>query len=696
MGILDSIQRRASPENPSTSLADPNSWMFDAWGATATAAGQRVSPRTACRLSTVLACVRILSESVAQLPLLVYERIQPQGKDRAPEHPLWGVLHEAPNLLQTSFEFREMLQAHLLLWGNAYAEIEREGGRKDGRVVALWPIVPDLVHAVRQDDAGRPYYLIKEGAKFERFEQQEILHIRAMSLGGLQGLSIATQIRDAIGLGMAAEDFGARYFSNGLHPGGILVSDGNLSAESLDRIRVEKESILGGGGTRNAHRLAILTGGVKWQQIATDPEQAQSLETRLFQVRDIARAFRIPLHMVQDLEKGASNASVEAQQVEFLVQSLMPWLVRWEQVLNRSLLRSFDRPKYLVEFFVSGFARGDMETRWKAYSTAVQMGAMTRNEVRSAENMNPLPGLDEPLTPLNMGVLGSDGVTPADAVAKGPAPQRDLLAFVAHRAAIEQAEQKGEREERAAREKRAVSGRLRLQRAFEGLFARAAERFVGREVKAVLRALKRSLSSGAPIADLQAALAEFYDAEFPAAVRMDMLPLILSLAGAIRGEVADEVGGDPEMHPHLGKMAGEYVDTFIDRHAGSSQGQVVALASASPTFDDAAAAIEQRLAEWQDKRPAKIGSRESVQAGGFLAREAYALAGVTRLRWHAVGTEDCPLCSRLDGTVVGIRAQFLESGDELQADGAQPLVAQTPISHPPLHRGCNCVIVADG
>ena len=393
IGWLRRVFTRASPENPSTSLANPDAWLYEALGAGPSSAGIVVSQETAVRVTAVMACVRVIAESVASLPLHVYRRLE-RGKERATGHPAYALLHSQPNPAMTSYVWREVLQAHLLLWGNAYAEIERN---RAGRPIALWPITPRRVEPLWDDAARRKVYRIAlpQGGS-ATVPDEDMIHVPGLGFDGFKGVSPLTWLRNAVGLAIATEEHGARLFKQGTLVGGVLMHPGQLSEQAQKNLRSSLERAYSGLG--NAHRLMILEEGMKWQSLGMTSEDAQFLETRKFQVTEIARAFRVPPHLIGDLEK-ATYSNIEQQSLEFVQHTLRPWLVRWEQELTRKLLGD----GYFAEFAVEGLLRGDIKSRYEAYAVGRQWGWLSANDVRELENLSAIEDGDEYLVPLNMG-----------------------------------------------------------------------------------------------------------------------------------------------------------------------------------------------------------------------------------------------------------------------------------------------------
>ena len=352
-------------------------WNFLFGGTTS---GKAVNERTAMQTSAVYACVRILAESVAGLPLHVYERTANGSKSTKPSHPLYRLLHDEPNREMTSFVFRETLMSHLLLWGNAYAQIIRDSR---GFPIALYPLLPDRM-AVDRNESGELVYTYQSDKGQVKLRRENILHIPGLGFDGLIGYSPIAMAKNAVGLALATEDYGATFFANGANPGGVLEHPGVIKPEQADRLRESWQSQFGGA---NAHKVAVLEEGLKFHQMSIPPEQAQFLETRKFQINEIARIFRVPPHMVGDLEK-SSFSNIEQQSLEFVKYTLDPWVVRWEQSLQQALILPSEKATIFIKFNLDGLLRGDYQSRMQGYSTGIQNGFMSVNDVRGLEDMN--------------------------------------------------------------------------------------------------------------------------------------------------------------------------------------------------------------------------------------------------------------------------------------------------------------------
>ena len=350
-------------------------------------AGKNVNERSAMQMTAVYACVRILSEAIAGLPLHMYRYKDEGGKEKALDHSLYQLLHDEPNPEMTSFVFRETLMTHLLLWGNAYAQIIRNG---KGEVIALYPLMPNRM-SVNRDKNGMLYYQYQksnddaptlEGSSVI-LSPSEVLHVPGLGFDGLVGYSPIAMAKNAIGLSIAAEEYGAKFYANGAAPSGVLEHPGVLK----DPAKVRDSWNAAFGGSSNSHKVAVLEEGLKYTPISISPNEAQFLETRKFQIDEIARIFRVPPHMVGDLEK-SSFSNIEQQSLEFVKYTLDPWVVRWEQSLSRALLSPEEKKTYFFKFNVDGLLRGSYHERMQGYSIGIQNGFMCPNDVRELENLD--------------------------------------------------------------------------------------------------------------------------------------------------------------------------------------------------------------------------------------------------------------------------------------------------------------------
>ena len=354
----------------------------------ASGSGKAVNARTAIQMSTVYACVRVIAETIASLPLHVYESTE-GGSVKAMKHPLYRLIHDEPNPEMTSFIWRETMLTHLLLWGNSYSQVIRNGR---GQVVGLYPLLPDYMEVDRDTKGKLTYkYTNSEGIS-TWLRPEDVLHIPGLGFDGIIGYSPVAMEKNAIGLGISAEEYGSKFFSNGARPSGILTHPNTVKDPAA--LRASWNAAY--GGASNASRVAVLEEGMTFAPLSMPNNEAQFLETRRFQVEEICRIYRVPPHMVGDLSR-ATFSNIEHSSIDFAVHTIRPWLVRIEQAMNRALFP--DREKagspggrhFYVQFNLDGLMRGDYKSRMEGYAIARQNGWMSANDIRELENQNPIP-----------------------------------------------------------------------------------------------------------------------------------------------------------------------------------------------------------------------------------------------------------------------------------------------------------------
>lgn len=360
-------------------------------GGNESSAGINVTPEEAIKLSAVHCCVKILSEAVAQLPIYLYRQIDENSKAQARDNPLYNLLLKRPNPLMSASVFKRTMMWNLLCDGNAYAQKQR---LPDGSIIGLYPWDSKNVRCEIKGWSLN-YWFRGENGQEVLVPPDEVFHLRDASRNGLIGDSVVSRAINSIGIGIAAEQYGAKFFRNDARPTVVLSAPGKLNElqqKNLAKSWNEQFGRYGKNGT------AVLEDGIKPETIGIEPEQAQFLETRKFQVADIARFFRIPLHMLDDLDK-SSFSNIEMQSLEFIIYTLVPWLTLWEEEIERSILND---PAYSVSFDVDQFLRGDIKSRYDAYAIGRQWGWLSVNDIRREEKMNPIDNGDVYLTPLNM------------------------------------------------------------------------------------------------------------------------------------------------------------------------------------------------------------------------------------------------------------------------------------------------------
>ncbi len=392
--MLQSIKKLIGIE-AKTSLANPSPELIALFGASPSASGIAVTPETAMRCPTVYASVNVIAESVAQLPLHLHRRLSDGGKERATDHPLAELLNGQANDWTSAFEFRLFMQTALCLHGNAFAFINRTGGKILELIPIPSPCVTVDVDAVTLEPS---YKVTSEGGGQRVYDRTEIFHLKAMGTSPHVGDSPITRMKEAIGLSLAMEEHGARIFSAGARPGGVFKYGKTLGPEALKRLRESFSNAH--GGNANAGKTLILEDGMDFAPLQFTSVDLQFLEMRRHQVAEIARGFRIPLHLLQELER-TTHANAESMGQQFLSLTLLPWLKCWEGAIRRALLTPEERSEYYAEFLTDDLARADLAARFDAYAKAVTNGLLSPNEVRAAENRAPYPGGDQFRLPLN-------------------------------------------------------------------------------------------------------------------------------------------------------------------------------------------------------------------------------------------------------------------------------------------------------
>lgn len=371
------------------------------------ASGAKVNLTTVMGIPAAYACNRVLAEGVAMLPLDVFERMEPRGRRKATEHPLYRILHSAPNPMMTSYKLRETMQGHLGFRGNAFAEIElgRDGGPR-----GLWPLRPDMMQRPRLSlNGGLIYpYILPDGTGVE-LPQHRVLHLKGLSDDGIWGLAPLTVFRESFGDAIAKREYGSRFFGNGARPGGVLQAKGKLSKDSADRMATSWHSAH--GGLSMAHRVAVLEEGVEWKAVGMSNEDAQFVELQGLTLGEMARIFNIKPHKIGDLAH-ATFSNIEQQAIEHVTDTLMPWLVNWEQQMDKDLLLSTEQGRYYTKHLVQGLLRGDATQRAAFYAALWQVGALSQDDIRESEDLNPIPdGKGEDYyVPLNYTRLGAEPV----------------------------------------------------------------------------------------------------------------------------------------------------------------------------------------------------------------------------------------------------------------------------------------------
>lgn len=679
-----------------------------------TASGVSVTPAAAMRVGVFFACVRLLAEDEAKLPLFTYRRLSAGGKEPATDFYLHPLLHFSPNPKMTSIELRETVGGHLVGRGNGYIYKVLDGA---GRVLELWPLRPDRMEIVEVPTRGGGttlvYYYTLPSGKQEAIPERFIIHLRGFGNDGVRGYSPAHQAREAIGAARAAELYAASYFGNDATPRLVLKTKKSYKDETaLKNIRKSWEERF--GGIDRKHLIAILEEDMDIESVGLSPEDSQLLMTREFQAEEIAsRWFRVPPHKV-GLLKRATFSNIEHQGLEYYGDGLLPWLIRWEQRLALDCLTAAERETFFIEHKIEGILRADFKTRMEGYRIGREMGLFNVNDIRALENLNPIgPPGDAYHVPLNWIELGAPPELPAQEGER----TTELLRLIDGRNRCGHRHPEpapGDRQEPGnvtVRQARLLELRLRLRKRFRPLLRKAAQEIVNREAADVGRAAEKFLTRGARDGgqvdrllqersreEFSEWLEDFYD-DHPDFIREKLLPILQAYAEAIADATGDIMGeGIDEEELRI------FVEDYLsgekgrsDWYAGAAMGQLFALLEAVfEAGDDPLEAIRQKLEDWKEGRADQLADMEAIRAGGaffvFMMNEFFS---VKHWRWHAFG-ENCPYCQILNGRIVASVETFIAEGEAFGVDvPGGPLTPSFNVHHEPAHGGCDCMVVPE-
>lgn len=400
MGLRNFLPTWLGGTPQASTLAQPDSLLLDALVGAASSAGMRVSPLSSLGVPTVFACVNAISRSMSSIPLRLYRKRKDGGRDLATDHPLYGLLHDAPNEEMTSADFRRAVQGNATLRNNGYALIVRDGL---GRVRELFPIENREVQP-RRDDNRQLHYLIN-GVRYER---DQVLHIRGLTLNGVLGTDIMSVAREPIGLAIALQDYAAKYFPNSTSPTAVVEFPTTLGKEQLQKFAEDFDKH--NTGSANAHKRMILHGGAKLaNRNPTNNREGQFLESKVYQDKCICQVFGVP-QIKAGITDAAHYNNVEQENQNYVTDVLMSWCVQWEQTLNQRLLSERERAYgYFFKFDLAGLLRADIKARAEALEKLHQNGVITRNEWRQLEDLNPVDGGDNFVLSQNVQVLDKSG-----------------------------------------------------------------------------------------------------------------------------------------------------------------------------------------------------------------------------------------------------------------------------------------------
>ena len=572
MGILDKLEQRMAFGHTGA-IADswysPGGFFYGGSGPQ-TKSGTAISEFNAMQLAIVWCCIKILSEDSASLPLHLYRRLPGGGKIKAVDHPLYRLLHDSPNPEMTAFTFREALKAHVLAWGNGYAEKVYGKGTVGRNIIEqLWPITPNRVTVKRNKGEKKDippreiYYHVSMGGTGlpdVDLTRRQVLHIPGLSYNGLVGYSVIAAHREAIGFGKSLEEYGESYFGNGIHPAMVISMQGSLKDKGAFREAMNETY----AGLGKAHRIMLLEETQKVEKLGIPNDEAQFLETRKYTNIDIgSRIYRLPPQMYGEYDKASTYASAEQFSLDYVVKTLRPWLVRLEQSFNMSLLSPDEKREYFYEHLIDGLMRGDAAARAEYYTKMFAVGGLTVNEINELENRNPIgPDGDKRFVPLNMVPLEDAGKD-----LETPAPKEEKSRFIY---------------------------RKRLENAYRHIFADVAERVIRREVKAIRRLAEKHANNG-----IAAAFEEFYREE-PEYIQRQIIPACLSYSEAFLG-MEEELKGLKltDFRANIDVFVRDFVSKYASELAERNLGEV----QNSPD-------INKTLADWEEDRAYSLAEEQ--------------------------------------------------------------------------------------
>jgi HK97 family phage portal protein len=619
--------------------------------------GIEVSEEDSLTSTAVWSAVTQLSQSIASLPLHLYKRLKPKGKEKYTAHRLYNLMHLEPNPEMTALAFREAQAGQVLITGTSYAEIAKD---KLDRIVALWPLISGRMELLRMDNGELVYrYQLPDGTH-KVFAREKILRVNGFSHSGLLGYQPIAKNREAIGVALALQEYFARFFGDGAKPPAALEHPGRLSGEAQDRLRKNWNTLY--QGLSNSQRVAILEEGMTLKTFGVSPEQAQAIDARKFQIDEVCRVFNMPPHMLKSLDR-ATYSNIEEQGLEFVIYTLRPWLVRHEQAYATQLLNEKERKKYFFEHAVSGLLRGDIEKRYGAYVQAISNGLMNADEVRELENMNPqADGQGEKYyVPLNW--IPKEDAGEMEVPAREP--PKEIVDIDKEEKSIKEYWENikpPEKREKLKIDHKMIHGLVRIEVSHQKSIRAVAQQVVSKECNAVKRAVKKYKKK--KFLDW---VDTFY-ADHEKYIREKYMPIMGTFFESIHQEASNVLGVSPNMTPDLEAFAGNFVARMAFTHCQSSMGQIKKIYKETPTekrdyFDDLLnEGIGERADDWFLTRADKIALDESARATNAMSRETWATNGVRKLKWVAIG-KSCDFCKGMDGRVVSIKRNFLDAGN---------------------------------
>jgi HK97 family phage portal protein len=642
--------------------------------------GVAVDAVSALSLSAVYACIRILSDTMGVLPVRLYEKDSDDNRTRRSDMKIAQLFEKLPNPEMSAFRWKQISQGHLCGWGNSFSYVERDGAN---RVVALWPLRPDRMTVRRGADNSTLTYEYNGNRGKVTLSEDQVFHIAGFGYDGMTGYSPIRLAQESIGIGLAAEEFGARFYGNGTHMGAVVKHPKRLTPDAQKKLQTSMTA--GYAGLGNSHKLLVLDEGMDIAKIGIPPEEAQFLQTRKFQVNEICRWYRVPPHMVADLERSTFN-NIEHMGLEFAIYTMLPWVTLHAQEMTRYFLSPAQQLNMYFEYDLNALLKGDFKTRSEGYATALSNGWLNRDEVRKMENLNPMPGEGGKIYTVQLAMTNIEHVVnpPEPMAPAGPANSDDDDddnnddgggdnddAGKARRIALVKRSSPAERD--------------RIIKAYVPLFRRAGLEVVRKESLAVRKAAEQNSLKRQGDSDFTRWLEDFYKG-LPEYIRAHLGPVFDSFATQIEAAAAIEIGVDPESTPGFRAWVGKYIDQYIERHVGESKRQILATME-----KQGVAGIGSRMAEWEEDRPQKITDKETVRMSSGVSRLVWFSAGLGAI-W-ATRSDACEFCRQLAGTKITKGQSFVVPGDAIPSTVGADMAIRRPKGHPPLHGGCHCYII---
>lgn len=658
MGLFAKVlERRDIPLN------DDKAWDSSLWNINGSIShsGVAVNNYTALNMGAVFNAITLISRGIASLPLHLYKQNGNMNTIQS-QHPLDFCLHKKSNDYITAMTLREVMMGHILSWGNGFAEKIYDPA---GKVIKLFPITPNRVNI--NFDKGQLIYEVQAGSEIVKVDRNKILHIAGLGFNGITGYSVISKARESIGLGLSMEEFAARYFGSGAHPGLVAVHPQTLTEKARKNITESMEAKY--TGLSQAHKIMLLEEGMTVTEVGIPPDDSQFLESRQFSIPEIARWFNVPPHKLKDLSR-ATFSNIEHQAIEYLIDSILPWLVCLEQNYDMQLLTDEEiNQGYYFKHIFEGLLRGDSVTRAEYYNKMWQLGGLSINEIREKENMNPITGGDVYFVPMNFIKLEDIGKTTI----------------------IDDNKNEEDIEEDKLRESRTIQSRNKIAESYYRLFQTSAQKIINKETIAISRNIKKYVETN-DIQGFNIWLIDFYN-KMPEYIYNSMSPIILSYFESIENEIKFEININKENKSEIEIFAKEYCNVYINNYIKSSIRQINKIIDRN---ENIISDINNKMNDWNEKRADRIALKETIEGNGAISKYLYKISGIKFIKWIYQGSETNQYCKSMNNKIIGIDSFYFMKGDKYKPEGVDnPLLIKHKISHPPLMPGCTCTIIAE-